>query len=437
MTPSISKHYQEREPSSIRKAQILFNARKNSKNIHVVNLAIGNISLPMHPVMINRMKSLGSNKKSIFNKGIVEYSISTGTKDCQDAIIHSINAELDNQISNEIKAIITDGGSQAMELMLLGVCGPSSEKPILLIDPTYTNYIEFSKRLSIPISRYSRHLKDDGSYRKINTDNILNIIDKDNPAGILLIPGDNPTGQQITQDKIMEIAKLCVEKDIWLISDEAYRNIYFTSEGATSIWAITNEMVPGIKGRRISIESASKLWNACGLRIGALVTDNKELHKKAVSEYTANLCANVIGQYIYSSILELSNNELKKWFKKQRNYYYTLINNLKKELILAIPGIIVSNPESAIYLVIDFKNITDDNFEITKFIEYCATSGKCLIDNKIYTLLLAPMTGFYSDNNSGRTQARVAIVESEENLNKVPKILSKLIEDYSHYDEAN
>ena len=71
----------------------------------------------------------------------------------------------------------------------------------------------------------------------------LDIINKDNPAGIVLIPGDNPTGQQISQHMINKIANICVEKDIWLISDEAYRNIYFTNEGVTSIWAITNEMV--------------------------------------------------------------------------------------------------------------------------------------------------------------------------------------------------
>ena len=291
MTPSISKHYQEREPSAIRKAQILFNSRENSKNIHIVNLAIGNISLPMHPLMIERMKSLGNNK-SPFNKGVVKYASSVGTKDCQNAIIHSINAELENKISNKVKCVITDGGSQAMELMLLGVCGPASEKPILLIDPTYTNYIEFSKRLSIPITRYSRKLENNGSYNNINKDDLISIIDKDSPSGVVLIPGDNPTGQQISQEMLIEIAKICVEKDIWLISDEAYRNIYYTDKGQTSIWAVTNDMVPGIVGRRISIESASKLWNACGLRIGALVTDNGILHKKVVSEYTANLCAN-------------------------------------------------------------------------------------------------------------------------------------------------
>jgi len=436
MTPSISKHYQEREPSAIRKAQILFNSRENSKNIHIVNLAIGNISLPMHPLMIERMKSLGNNK-SPFSKGVVKYASSVGTKDCQNAIIHSINAELENKISNKVKCVITDGGSQAMELMLLGVCGPASEKPILLIDPTYTNYIEFSKRLSIPITRYSRKLENNGSYNNINKDDLISIIDKDSPSGVVLIPGDNPTGQQISQEMLIEIAKICVEKDIWLISDEAYRNIYYTDKGQTSIWEITNDMVPGIVGRRISIESASKLWNACGLRIGALVTDNGILHKKVVSEYTANLCANVIGQYIFSSILELSNSDLIKWYNQQRNYYYSLMSRLRTELIVTIPGIIISKPEAAIYMVLDFKNITNNNFEITKFIEYCATTGECIIGGTPYTLLLAPMTGFYSDYNMGKTQARIAIVENENAIMKVPKILLKLMNDFSNYRKLN
>ena len=432
MSPSISKHYLEREPSAIRKAQILFNSRENSKDIHVINLAIGNISLPMHPIMVERMKSLADDK-SPFNKGVVRYSPSVGTETAQNAILHSINGELENKITDKAKCVITDGGSQAMELMLLGVCGPNSENPILLIDPTYTNYIEFSKRLSIPISRYSRVLKGNGSYSNINKEELLTIIDRDNARGIVLIPGDNPTGQQISQEMIIEIARICVEKDIWLISDEAYRNIYFTDKGQSSIWAITDDTVPGIVGRRISIESASKLWNACGLRIGALVTDNNILHKKVVSEYTANLCANVIGQYIFSSILELSKNDLLKWYKQQRDYYSLLMNDLKTKLMYTIPGIIVSNPESAIYLVLDFKNITNDKFEITKFVEYCATSGECSIDGGNYTLLLAPMTGFYSDYNLGRTQARIAIVESENNLKKVPSVLSELLKDFSKF----
>ena len=435
MTPSISKHYQQREPSAIRKAQILFNSRKDKKHVKVINLAIGNISLPMHPIMVKRMKSIGE-EDSPFVEGIVKYTSTVGTQECQKAFISAIKAELKNEISNNINCVITDGGSQAMEIMLLGVCGPSSEKPILFIDPTYTNYIEFSRRLSIPISIYSRKLQNDGSYSDINIDEISDIIDRDHPNGIVLIPADNPTGQQISQQLIIEIAKICVKKDIWIISDEAYRNLYYTESGQTSIWAIDSENVPGVDGRRISIESASKLWNGCGLRIGALVTDNNTFHRKAVSEYTANLCANSIGQYIFSSITKLSTNEIRQWHQKQRDYYYSLMIQLRNQLLMNIPGIIVSNPESALYLVIDFKNIVVDDFDISIFIEYCATTGKCKLGNNLFTLLLAPMTGFYFDNNYGKTQARIAMVEPENLIGKVPLILAQLIKDYLNLNKT-
>ena len=435
MTPSISKHYQQREPSAIRKAQILFNSRKDKKHVKVINLAIGNISLPMHPVMVERMKSIGE-RHSPFVEGIVKYTSTEGTQECQKAFISAIKTELKNEISNNIRCVITDGGSQAMEMMLLGVCGPSSEKPILFIDPTYTNYIEFSRRLSIPISIYSRKLQNDGSYSDINIDEISDIIDRDHPNGIVLIPGDNPTGQQISQQLIIEISKICVKKDIWIISDEAYRNLYYTESGQTSIWDIDSEDVPGVDGRRISIESASKLWNGCGLRIGALVTDNNTFHRKAVSEYTANLCANSIGQYIFSSITKLSTNEIRQWHQKQRDYYYSLMIQLRNQLLMNIPGIIVSNPESALYLVIDFKNLVVVDFDISIFIEYCATTGKCKLGNNLFTLLLAPMTGFYFDNNYGKTQARIAMVEPENLIEKVPLVLAQLIKDYLNLNKT-
>ena len=436
MAPKISEHYQNREASAIRKAQILFNARKDKDQINVINLAIGNISLPMHPVMIDAMASLYK-KESPFIKGIVKYTPSVGSKECQDAIIHSIGAELEDKKLDRVKCVITDGGSQAMELMLLGVCGPSSLKPILFIDPTYTNYIEFCKRLSIPYVIYSRKMQNDGSFTGININEVSKIIDEKNPRGIVIIPGDNPTGQQISQDEIFEISNLCIEKDLWLISDEAYRSLYYTESGQTSIWALNDSELPGISGRRISIESASKMWNACGLRIGSLVTDNEIFHEKVVSEYTANLCANAIGQYIFSSILKLSKYEMREWFKTQRTYYYDLMLQLRESLKEKIPNLIVSQPESALYFVIDFKMIFNNDFDIEKFIEYCATKGKSRMYNKDYTLLLAPMTGFYYNSADGITQARIAIVEPENNLKIVPDILLDLIDSYTDYIRVN
>jgi len=429
--PGLSEHYQNREPSAIRKAQILFNSRKDKNDICVINLAIGNISLPMHPAMIERMSSLSSNS-SPFNKGIVKYTNSEGIRDCQKAFIKSINAELPKlDRHNNLNCIITDGGSQAMELMLLGVCGPGKVNKILINDPAYTNYIEFAKRLSIPISVATRTLNMNERFDDISISAIQKIIDIDSPSGILIIPGDNPTGQHISQKLINSLAKVCIDNDMWLISDEAYRNLYYKKNGFSSIWAIDENIYPDIVGKRISIESASKMWNACGLRIGALVTDNKSFFNGAVSEYTANLCANSIGQYIFSSISELSTDDINDWYKVQRSYYHKQMNNLRNELKKYLPDLIVSKPESALYLVIDFKNMVSSKFDILHFIEYCALKGKYKIEGKLYTLLLAPMKGFYQNNDIGRTQARIAIVEPEKLINKTSIVLTKLLEKYN------
>ena len=429
MSPSISDHYIKREPSSIRKAQILFQSRPDFSIVEVINLAIGNISLPMHPAMLSRLKGIGK-PDSPFADGVVQYTASEGTAECKTAILNSINAELSQNISNDINCVITDGGSQAMELMLLGVSGTSGGEPIMVIDPLYTNYVEFAKRLSIPMVSLERNLNADGSFGDLDIIKIRKKIDEDNPNGILIIPADNPTGLQMSQNLINEIAKICVEKDIWMVSDEAYRNIYFSGTGPSSIWQISNTDVPGIQGRRISIESVSKVWNACGLRIGALVTDNKIMYQKVRSEYTANLCANVIGQYVFGAVAQMSANEIIDWYSRQRAYYSKTIIRLIKELKEELPGIILSSPGAAIYIVLDFKNITPSDFNASKFIEFCSSNGKIRINSKYYTLLLSPMEGFYNQKLKGEKQVRIALVEPESKMKMVPKILSRLLENY-------
>ena len=429
MLPSLSEHYQNRQPSSIRKAQILFESRNDKDEVEVINLAIGNISLPMHSIMLDRMKKLGK-ADSPFSSGVVRYSSSEGTEECKKAIISSIAAEVPNKNIYDLDCVITDGGSQAMELMLLGVSGTSRSCPLLVIDPLYTNYIEFAKRLSIPISSVLRPRNEKGSYGKLDMSDVLNKIDKENPNGILIIPADNPTGYRMPQNEINEIAKICVEKKIWLISDEAYRNIYYTGNGPSSIWNISNKVVPGIKGSRISIESVSKVWNACGLRIGALVTDNEAMFDRVRSEYTANLCANVIGQYIFGAIADLSSEEILEWYKMQRSYYSEIITDLVSGLKKELPGLRISKPKASIYLILDFSSITPDNFNVSSFIEYSAKYGISQYEDKKYTLLLSPMNGFFANKLSGNKLARIALVEPKYKMKAVPSLLSRLLKKY-------
>jgi aspartate aminotransferase len=425
MVPSLSSHFEKRLPSAIRQAQIIFAQRQDKNEVQVVNLAIGNVSLPMHPAMQKRMNELGGNR---FSDGVVKYSPSVGTDEARKAFLNIIASE--GVETSHLYCMITDGGSQAMEIMMLGVCGPISERPLMLLDPAYTNYIEFGKRLSIPIVSANREILADGSFNSLNLNEIELIIQKENPSAMLVIPADNPTGQYLHQDQLNDLAKICVKHNIWMVSDEAYRQLYYGDGGSSSIWRITDDDVPGIIGSRISIESSSKVWNACGLRIGGIVTDNQDYHKKAVSEYTANLCANVIGQEIFGALAHESHYDLKKWYQSQRDYYRELMLPLRKNLLNLIPGLIVTNPEAAIYFIIDFKNICNDSFNAKDFVQFCALKGKVNIEGKDYTLLLAPMAGFYSDPDKGKTQMRVAMVEPMYLIEKMPQLLSKLYNSY-------
>ena len=426
MLPEISSHFQSRMPSAIRQAQIIFSKRKDKNTVDVINLAIGNVPLPMHPAMIERLNSLGT---KAFNDGIVKYTPSVGIDEARKAFLNIIASEGVN--TSNLNCMITDGGSQAMELMMLGVCGPSSSRPLMLLDPTYTNYIEFGNRLSIKVKTYKRELLDNGYFNEIDLEKLDNQIKIQNPGALVIIPSDNPTGQFLSQDTIVKIAKICLKNNTWLVSDEAYRQLYYNKEDtSSSIWRINDKDIPGITGSRISIESASKVWNACGLRVGALVTDNLEFHNKAVYEYTANLCANNIGQYIFGSLAHETHENLNKWYAKQRKYYRSIMVSLKENLLKELPGLIVTNPAAAIYLVIDFKNICDKNFNAEDFVRYCSSKGKVLIDDIYYTLLLAPMGSFYSDSSNGKTQLRIAMVEPKYRINYAPKILSSLYNDY-------
>ena len=428
MKPKISSHYINRKPSSIRTAQISFNERSDKNSIRPINLAIGNVSLPMHPAMIKRMGNL-RDKNSPFANGVLRYTSSSGYEETIKAFLNIISYE--GIKTSNLNCLITDGGSQAMEIVLLGVCGTSNNTPIMLLDPAYTNYLEFSKRLSIPIVSVSRYIDDRGNFNTLNFEKINSLIKLKKPNGLVVIPYDNPTGQFINQRDLTKLASICVENKIWLISDEAYRQLYYEGNSSSTIWKITQNEVPNIDGFRISIESASKVWNACGLRIGGLVTDNKTFYNKSVNEYTSNLCANALGQYIFGALADISYDEINLWYLKQRNYYLPLMNSIRDSIIEKIPGVLISKPSAAIYLIIDFKNICNPEFDANDFIQYCAKKG-CVKYNKIdYTLLFAPLNEFYSGDEKVKTQIRIAIVEKPKYLNLAPIILSELFKEFS------
>lgn len=429
--PVMSKHFQSRKPSSIRLAQIEF--MKRTDDVKDVNTAIGNVSLPAHPAMQKRLFGLNGDN-SPFKDGVIKYTATVGMKETNDAFLNIVASS--GFKTDGLYSQITDGGSQAMELVILGVCGTpgSDEKPLLLIDAAYTNYLSMAERTGRKTVSVTRHLQDDGSFTLPDLEEIEKVIKENNPGALVVIPYDNPTGHFCDHEEMKLLAGLCVKYNMWMISDEAYREFFYTNGETSSIWRLTDEEVPGIEGRRISIETASKVWNACGLRIGGLISDNKDFHTQSVAENTANLCSNAIGQYIFGSLAHESHDDLQKWYAELREYYRPMMNSLSKELKEKLPGVIVSSPDASLYSVVDVKNIAPENFDAQDFVMFCAQKGSVNIDGENLTLLVAPMGGFYSiskgQKNPGLTQMRIAYVEPQDKMKLVPELFEKLFKEY-------
>lgn len=430
--PVLSAHFESREPSDVRLAQMAYEARE-VKPEAVINVGIGNVSLPMNPAMINRLFNLDA-PESPFNKGIVRYTTTAGFKETQDAFLNILSCQ--GFDTSKLKVLVTDGGSTSMEILLLGVCGPagSDERPLMVIDPAYTNYISFAERIGRKIVTVTRTMAEDGLFSLPEISEIEEEIKAKKPGALLVIPYDNPTGQYYDYEQMKKLAELCVKYNMWFVSDEAYRELFYEEgKDLVSIFGVTDKDVPGIEGRRISIETASKVWNACGLRIGALITDSPEFATRATAEYTANLCANAIGQYIYGGLAHQSKEEIASWTKGLREYYKGLIQMVRKGLLELEPKLIVSSPSASIYSVIDVRNVVKPGFDSKEFVLYCAGKGAVEHNGVQTTLLCAPMKGFYNiedEKNPGKTQFRISFVETPENMAKVPELFVKLLRQY-------
>lgn len=428
--PRLSEIAESAEASAIRSAQEAFRWRSDNRDVNPLNLAIGNVSLPAHQGMLNRARDVGADHHPLgpLKKGSVPYTATVGTDAARAAILNVIGAP--GFDTEGLYSHITAGGTGAMELMIRACC--EKGRPLMLIEPYYTNYKELADKVGVPTTSVSRTLQEDGKFSLPDLEQVRAQIRATGANALVVIPYDNPSGQFLPQNFLNELARICIEANVWMIGDEAYRGLVYTGEPPSSIWGITEKEVPGIKGRRVGIESASKVFNACGVRMGALVTDNQKLHQQAVKLATPELCASVLGQHMIEALNEESQESIVKWIEKLRTYYKNLIAKTAQAFRDEIPGLVVSSPDASIYFVIDFRKILPD-FDAKAFVNFCAAKGKVdsvPVNGKPGTLFLAPMGGFYSNPESGRTQMRVAAVSSEDQMLLAPKLCAELLKQY-------
>ena len=423
--PKLSSKAKKLELSAIRLAQIKFAERKD--DVKAVNASIGNVSLPTHPAIINRLKNI---QDEDLEKGIIKYTASCGVKETQDSFLKIIKAicQVD---TDKLNLIVTNGASESIKLAIYATCDKNN--PLLITEPSYANHIGISNELDIPIVSVRKKLLDNGTFTLPKISEIEEVIKKKKPSSLIITPYDNPTGTLLPFEDMLALAKLCVKYNMWFISDEAYRGLEYQSDSKNSIWKINDTMVKGIEKRRISLETASKVFNGCGLRLGAMVCDNPDLYQKALANYTIYLCAGAIDQYIFGAISTLSEKEILTWVEKLKNHYSKIIVNTREQILKFLPNIIISKPEAAIYSVIDVKKISQGkNFDAKDFCIWCATKGKEKIGNEYFTLLLSPMDGFYVNKKDKvyKTQMRVSYVAEQKDIEKIPFLLKNLLDKY-------
>lgn len=426
--PHLSTYFSAKQPSAIRMAQMQF--AKRTDEVDAINVSVGNVSLPMHPALQKRLFEISWSNTPLA-QGIVQYTQTVGLEETNKAFLHIIASSGCPTMS--LYSQITDGGTQAMELVLLWVAD-ANDKPILLIDPAYTNYLSLAQRTSRKTISLCRTLQEDGKFSLPTEREIDQLVQEYHPSALIIIPYDNPTGQLMSRDDLLMMARLCVRHNMRLISDEAYRELYYTQGAPLSVRSLNDEIVPGIQGRRISIETASKVWNACGLRIWALITDNKEFHEQCVAENTTCLCSSTIGQYVFGALAHESFEDLHARYNKQRSYYGTMLQSVSTEIKKLLPGVIVSRPDAALYSIIDVRNIAKPGFNAKDFSLYCAEKWGVELNGEKYTLLVSPMSGFYRTvegvDNPGLTQMRIALVETPERMQLVPQLFVALFKKF-------
>jgi aspartate aminotransferase len=308
------------------------------------------------------------------------------------------------------EVVITNGASEALIFAFTTVTDQGDN--ILTSNPFYTNYNTGFKQCAIQARTFDTFV--DNGYRLPSYEKIVENID-DRTKAILLSNPSNPTGVVYTEEEVRLIAKVAIEHDLYIIADEVYREFAFDNHKFFSFGEIKE-----IQDRLILVDSISKRFGACGARIGAVSTKNKDLYSQFVKLATARLAVSTVDQVGAAALYEVNDEyfeDVNKLFQKRRD---VIIKELEK-----IDGIKVYKPEGAFYVMPELP--VDD---VEKFAIWLLTDFS--INNE--TVMIAPGSGFYSDNDTGKKQARIAYVL---NVNEIPKAINILKIALEEYNKKN
>lgn len=371
------------------------------KGIKVYRLNIGQPDLPTPPQAFEALRNI--------DRDVLEYSPSDGLPSLRAKLkeyYHRFNIDVN---VNDI--IVTCGGSEAVLFAFMACLDPGDE--IIVPEPAYANYMAFAisagaKIISIPSSIDKGFaLPPIEEFEKLITPRT---------KGILICNPNNPTGYLYTIKEMMQIRDLVKKYDLFLFSDEVYREFCYTGAPYVSAFHL-----PGIEENVVLIDSVSKRYNECGIRIGALITKNKELRANVMKFCQARLSPPLIGQIIAEASVDASAEymlEVYNEYVARRNF---LVDGINK-----IPGCYSPIPMGAFYTVASLP--VDD---ADKFCEWCLKE----FSYEGATVFMAPASGFYTTPGAGKNEVRIAYILNREELGKALIVLQKALEAYNSRSE--
>ena len=393
--PHISERATQMPASPIRKLAPLASAAKE-RGVHVYHLNIGQPDLPTPDKGLEVLRHI--------DRKVLEYSPSQGFKSYREKLTHyyeKYNIHLD---ADDI--IITSGGSEAVLFAFMSCLNPGDE--IIVPEPAYANYMAFAISAGAVIRTISTTIDEGFSLPKVEKfEELIN----ERTRAILICNPNNPTGYLYTRREMNQIRDLVRKYDLYLFSDEVYREFIYT--GSPYISACHLE---GIENNVVLIDSVSKRYSECGIRIGALITKNKEVRKAVMKFCQARLSPPLIGQIAAEASLDEPEEYGREVYDEYVERRKCLIDGLNR-----IPGVYSPIPMGAFYTV---AKLPVDDAEA-----FCAW---CLRDFNYEgeTVMMAPAAGFYTTPGSGKNEVRIAYVLKKDDLVRALFVLRKALEAY-------
>lgn len=381
--------------SPIRKLVPLANEAK-SRGIKVYHLNIGQPDIPTPKEGLDVLKNI--------DRKVLEYSPSEGLislrrKLCEYYHRFDINVDVDD-------IIITSGGSEAVLFAFMATLDPGDE--IIVPEPAYANYMAFAisagaKIVTVPSTIETGFaLPPVSEFEKLITPRT---------KGILICNPNNPTGYLYTQKEMDSLRDIVKRHKLFLYSDEVYREFCYT--GAPYISAFH---LKGIENQVVLIDSVSKRYSECGIRIGAIITKHKELKKNLIKFCQARLSPPLLGQLVAEASIGASQEYMLATYNEYVERRKFLIDGVNR-----IPGCYTPIPMGAFYTVASLP--VDD---ADRFCEWCLKE----FSYEGATVFMAPASGFYTTPGIGRNEVRLAYVISKEDLAQALVVLRKALEAY-------